>query len=187
MQSTATATQIGGASVVRVEPDPPHVIGDEARNRLHQEMLTDMEHHSPEGEEVHSNSKWIWVLVASIQLVLITAGIVGLWLTAGRAAAGVGAVMVLGLYLIGVAPQWNAARIRWREQQEFEQTILNRIERMERRVAMKCGETIPPSHAATHPRTASGVFGAIGERPAAHYLVFASLVAVMCVIMIIVL
>lgn len=183
----AIKDQLGGP-IIEIQDDRPHPLREESRQRLHDELLSEMEHHSPEGEEAHAdNTRWVLIGAVVLQLLVVGAGVTGLWLTAGPAAAGVGAIMIVGLYTIGVLPQWNAARIRWSEQREFEAKILNKIERMERRVAGKTegasAERLPPSMHSTRPNDwfTGRTMGA--ARLAAFGLLFAGACVVLFVVL----
>ncbi len=183
----AIKEQLGGP-IIEVHQELAHPLAEECRQRVHDEMLTEMEHHSPEGEEAPESHNWTtFVIAAALQVLMIGAGVTGLWLTAGPAAAGVGAVMIVGLYSIGVLPQWNAARIRWAEQREFEEKILMRIDRMERRVAGRAeGSKSAPRPAHVHSTRPFDWFSARTMR-AARMAAFGLLFAGACIVLFVVL
>lgn len=188
MHSKAAIVDQLGGPIIEVQQERAHPLAEECRQRVHDEMLTEMEQHSPEGEEApESHNPMTFFIAATLQLLVIGSGVAGLWMTAGPAAAGVGAIMIVGLYAIGVLPQWNAARIRRAEQREFEEKILMRIDRMERRVAGRAegakNERRPAHVDSTRP------FDWFSARPmrAARLAAFGLLFAGACVVLLVVL
>lgn len=113
----------------------PHALGDAARQTLHDVILVEMEQHSPEGVEHHGTPPWIRRAALLAAVAVVVGALVLLGVLAGPPAVGLGLMIVLALYTVGVGPEWAAARVRRLEMKGFEQRIEAKISRLERRAA----------------------------------------------------
>jgi hypothetical protein len=107
---------------------------DEARERekLHDELVIQLEEHTPEGHGAVPDNPWLTLpVMVALALLALTVGTVVLWLVAGWLTGIVALILVVCYLIVGWAVAWMSGILRAKEHEQIEREVEHEIRDLE--------------------------------------------------------